>query len=510
MNTIFEMVAKTFQGLEEVLAGELRQLGALDVETGKRMVSFRGDLEMMYRANMSCRTALRILKPFCRFRACDADELYSRVKEFDWGSLMKVDQTFSIDTVAYSDEFRHSQFVTYRVKDGIVDWFRDHLGDDQRPRVRLDGADIMINVHISGKEVILSLDSSGESLHRRGYRKGQTEAPINEVLAAGIIMLSGWKGDVPFVDPMCGSGTFVIEAALIAAGIQPGVFRRHFSFENWPDFDPELLESIYNDDSHDREVTVPIIGADISPKAIQIATENARSAGVLRYIDLQAKPLAKWESAPQPAGVLVTNPPYGKRIVADDMNQLYNTIGKVLKHVFIGYSAWIIGYTDEYFAEIGLAPSRKIALNNGGLDCELREYMIFEGSKRQFRKAGGSIKEERPERPAREDRTREERKPFRGKSDRPAGPRGKFGSDRPFGSKPGRFDRDKAAGPRFDRKDGGKAPRERSAEDGREHRPLDLRRLGRQPGIPESKQIVLRPAWRTRKPRNGADETDKE
>lgn len=510
MNTIFEMVAKTFQGLEEVLAGELRQLGALDVETGKRMVSFRGDLEMMYRANMSCRTALRILKPFCRFRACDADELYSRVKEFDWGSLMKVDQTFSIDTVAYSDEFRHSQFVTYRVKDGIVDWFRDHLGDDQRPRVRLDGADIMINVHISGKEVILSLDSSGESLHRRGYRKGQTEAPINEVLAAGIIMLSGWKGDVPFVDPMCGSGTFVIEAALIAAGIQPGVFRRHFSFENWPDFDPELLESIYNDDSHDREVTVPIIGADISPKAIQIATENARSAGVLRYIDLQAKPLAKWESAPQPAGVLVTNPPYGKRIVADDMNQLYNTIGKVLKHVFTGYSAWIIGYTDEYFAEIGLAPSRKIALNNGGLDCELREYMIFEGSKRQFRKAGGSIKEERPERPVREDRTREDRKPFRGKFDRPAGPRGKFGSDRSFGGKPGRFDRDKAAGPRFGRKDADKAPRERSAEDGREHRPLDLRRLGRQPGIPESKQIVLRPAWRTRKPRNGADETDKE
>lgn len=500
MNTIFEMVAKTFQGLEEVLAGELRQLGALDVETGKRMVSFRGDLEMMYRANMSCRTALRILKPFCRFRACDADELYSRVKEFDWGSLMKVDQTFSIDTVAYSDEFRHSQFVTYRVKDGIVDWFRDHLGDDQRPRVRLDGADIMINVHISGKEVILSLDSSGESLHRRGYRKGQTEAPINEVLAAGIIMLSGWKGDVPFVDPMCGSGTFVIEAALIAAGIQPGVFRRHFSFENWPDFDPELLESIYNDDSHDREVTVPIIGADISPKAIQIAAENARSAGVLRYIDLQAKPLAKWESAPQPAGVLVTNPPYGKRIVADDMNQLYSTIGKVLKHVFTGYSAWIIGYTDEYFAEIGLAPSRKIALNNGGLDCELREYMIFEGSKRQFRKAGGSIKEERPERPAREDRTREERKPFRGK----------FGSDRPFGGKPGRFDRDKAAGSRFGRKDADKAPRERSAEDGREHRPLDLRRLGRQPGIPESKQIVLRPAWRARKPRNGADETDKE
>lgn len=494
MKSTFEMVAKTFQGLEGVLAGELEKLGAQEVVPGKRMVSFRGDLAMLYRANMCCRTALRILKPFCKFTARDADELYDRVKEFDWGSLMDVNQTFSIDTVAFSEEFRHSQFVTYRVKDGIVDWFRDHLGDERRPRVRLDGADIMINVHISGREVILSLDSSGESLHRRGYRKAQNEAPINEVLAAGIIMLSGWDGTVPFVDPMCGSGTFLIEAALIAGGIYPGIFRRHFSFENWPDFDPELLDSIYNDDSGDREITVPIVGADISPRAIEITRENAKNAGVLRYLTLEVRPIAKWEQAPSPAGVLVTNPPYGKRIVADDMAELYRQIGKVLKHVFIGYHAWIIGYSDDHFAEIGLAPSQKIALNNGGLDCELREYVIFEGRKKDFRAAGGAIKQdgERPERKKRASAEGDGRKPWhKGPSDRPARKADGSAPKR----KPWQKERkDEAPGERFRKawdQDRQSAPRE--------HRPLDLSRMGRQPSIPASQEIVIRPAWRARK-----------
>ena len=249
MNTDFEMVAKTFQGLEGVLAEELRALGAKNVEPGKRMVALSGDLAMLYKANFCCRTALRILKPFYTFDAADPDELYAKVKEFDWGSLMSVTQTFAIDTVSFGEEFRHSQFVTYRVKDGIVDWFRDHLGDESRPRVRLDGVDIMFNVHIAGRKVTLSLDSSGESLHKRGWRRSQTEAPINEVLAAGIILMTGWRGETPFVDPMCGSGTFLIEAAMIAAGINPGLYRRHFAFENWPDFNPELLDEIYNDDS---------------------------------------------------------------------------------------------------------------------------------------------------------------------------------------------------------------------------------------------------------------------
>lgn len=239
----------------------------------------------------------------------------------------------------------------------------------------------------------MSLDSSGESLHKRGYRVEQTEAPINEVLAAGIILKSGWRGDSPLVDPMCGSGTFLIEAALIAANINPGIYRNGFAFEHWKDFDAELFESIYNDDSAERDVEYKIYGSDISPRAIAIAQRNIRSAGVGRYIELEARPIAKWDEAPQPAGVLVTNPPYGERISAPDMEGLYETIGERLKHVFTGYHAWIIGYRDEYFKCIGLTPSQRIPMLNGSLECELREYVIFDGDKKSFLSNGGKLKD---------------------------------------------------------------------------------------------------------------------
>jgi len=392
MNNQFEMVAKTFQGLEDVLAEELRNLGAENVEPGRRMVSFQGDLEMLYKTNLCCRTALRILKPIHKFTARNTDELYERAKEFDWGSLMSVGSTFSIDTVAFSDEFTHSRFVTYRVKDAIVDWFKDRYGEDKRPGVRLQDADVMINVHISGSDVTLSLDSSGESLHKRGYRVAQTEAPINEVLAAGIILRSGWRGDSPLVDPMCGSGTFLIEAALIAANINPGVYRRHFSFENWKDFNHELFDKLYNDDSGEREFNFKIYGADMSPKAVEIAAKNIKSAGVGRMIDLQTKPLSAWTEAPAD-GVLVTNPPYGERISAADMDGLYELIGQKLKNVFKGYHAWIIAAKNEYITKIGLAPSVKIPILNGALECELREYIIFEGDYKSFRREGGRLRE---------------------------------------------------------------------------------------------------------------------
>lgn len=423
MDNTFEMVAKTFQGLEQVLAEELRSLGAINVEPGRRMVSFQGTLETLYRANLQCRTALRILKPFYKFRATNPDRLYEMVKEFDWGSMLTIDKTFAIDTVTNSDEFTHSRFVTYRVKDAIVDWFKDRYGEDKRPGVRLSDADIMINVHINGTDVTLSLDSSGESLHKRGYRVAQTEAPINEVLAAGIILMSGWRGDCPLVDPMCGSGTFLIEAALIAANINPGIYRRGFAFERWKDFDADLFDRLYNDDSGEREVKFKIYGADISPKAVKIAAENIKSAGVGKYIDLQCRALSTWEEAPRPAGVLVTNPPYGERISAPDMDALYQTIGTKLKRVFTGYHAWIIGYRDEYFARIGLAPSQKIPLFNGSLECSLREYIIFEGDRKSFVRAGGKIGHgpaatTRSERPAR----RDDRKTDKG---RPA-PKGRF------------------------------------------------------------------------------------
>lgn len=386
----YEMVAKTFQGLEDVLADELRSLGAENVTPGRRMVAFEGDKELMYRANLSCRTALRILKPIVKFTAGDPDTLYEMTKEYDWSTLLSPDKTFSIDSVVNSELFNHSRYVTYRVKDGIVDFFKDRYGADKRPGVRLQDADVMINVHIDGNRVTLSLDSSGESLHKRGYRVAQTEAPINEVLAAGILLKAGYNGDRPLVDPMCGSGTFLIEAALIAANINPGVYRRSFAFEQWKDFDEELFESLYNDDSNEREPENKIYGADISPKAIAIAEKNIKQAGVSKYIDLEIKPLSKWDEAPA-EGILVTNPPYGERISVDDMDGLYELIGSKLKKVFKGYHAWIIGYQDDYFKKIGLAASQKLPMLNGSLECELREYVIFEGDYKSFRREGNSL-----------------------------------------------------------------------------------------------------------------------
>lgn len=443
-NQQFEMVAKTFHGLEEVLAEELRGIGAVNVEPGRRMVSFDGDLAMLYRANMCCRTALRILKPIYKFIAHDSDELYEMVKEYDWTSVLSLDKTFSLDTVSNSDEFTHSRFVTYRVKDAIVDFFKDKFGPDKRPGVRVQDADVVINVHIDGERVTLSLDSSGESLHKRGYRVAQTEAPINEVLAAGIILKSGWRGDCPFVDPMCGSGTFLIEAALIGAGIMPGVYRNRFAFESWPDFDPDLFDSIYNDESAEREFNHKIYGADISPKAVAIAQANIKQAGVGRYIDLQVRPISQWEEAPAD-GILVTNPPYGERIGSEDMEGLYRTIGTKLKHVFTGYHAWIIGYREEYFNKIGLSPSTKETIYNGALECELREYVIFEGDYHSFRRSGGSIRHggddeeagrERPRKSPRRVSDSEWREDARRKG---------------FGGKERREDR------RFDRRKGGKS-----------------------------------------------------
>ncbi|MBD5300867.1 MAG: N-6 DNA methylase [Bacteroides sp.] len=399
----FEMVAKTFKGLEEVLAEELRSLGAVNVEPGRRMVSFEGDLAMLYRANICCRTALSILKPIYKFIAKDSDSLYEMVKEYNWSDVLTLEKTFSIDTTSHSSEFTHSRFVTYRVKDAIVDYFKDRFGPDKRPGVRLNDADVMINVHIDGDRVTLSLNSSGESLHKRGWREAQTEAPINEVLAAGIILKSGWRGDSPFVDPMCGSGTFLVEAAMIAANIKPGSYRKSFAFEHWHDYDSELFEKVMEEDSERRDVPFKIYGADVSPKAVAIAERNILAAGVDEYVNLRIKSLQQWDAAPADGvpGVLITNPPYGERINSQDIEQLYKLLGTKLKRVFLGYHAWVISSNVEYLMAIGLNPSSKEAMQNGGLDCELREYIIFEGTKSDFRKEGGVLKEVPDSRPDR-------------------------------------------------------------------------------------------------------------
>lgn len=524
----FEMVAKTFKGLEEVLAEELRGLGAKNVEPGRRMVSFEGDLAMLYRANMCCRTALRILKPIYKFTASDPDTLYSMVKEFDWTKVLSLDKTFAIDTTAYSDEFTHSRFVTYRVKDAIVDYFKDRFGPDKRPGVRLQDADVLINVHISGERVTLSLDSSGESLHKRGYRVEQTEAPINEVLAAGIILKSGWRGDCPLVDPMCGSGTFLIEGAMIAAGIMPGIYRKRFAFEAWPDFDADLFDSIYNDESSEREPSCRIIGADISPKAIAIARANIKQAGVGRYIDLEVKAIKDWTEAPAD-GILVTNPPYGERIVTDDMDRLYREIGSALKHVFTGYHAWIIALREEHFNAIGLSPSVKEEVFNGALECQLREYVIFDGDYNSFRRQGGSIRHSKDSDDAPRENKRERkgprrmsddewrsearRKGFGGKERRPKSDRYAPKSGR-FAEKPGRRDdkRRQDSSERFDRRDrqGRHRDDERHESAPRENQenPLARRRnpealksiTGRGPSLPpqHGENVVMRSrkGWR--------------
>lgn len=410
MENTFQMVAKTFEGLEPVLRDELISLGADNVEMGCRMVSFEGDLELMYRANLCLRTALRVLKPIERFTASDPDDLYDIVREIPWEKYMTPATTFAIDATVNGSEFTHSRFATYRVKDGIVDHFRDL--DGERPSIRVSGYDLLFNVHIDGDRVTISLDSSGEPLSKRGYREEQTEAPINEVLAAGIILTTGWRGDSNFLDPMCGSGTFLVEAALIAANINPGIYRKSFSFEKWPDFDADLFEELYNDDSAERPFDFKIYGGDIDPDAAAIALKNVRNAQVDNMVEVVCRPLNEWTDNPEP-GILVTNPPYGHRLKPEDTTEFYKSIGQCLKRNFQGWTAWIIGPDNEYIDNIGLKPSIKIPLLNGSLECSLREYVMFDGKYNDFREGGGIIKGFEEE----ERRTREPKKMRRLTSD---------------------------------------------------------------------------------------------
>lgn len=389
MTQDFQMIAKTFQGLEEVLATELAELGANDIVPGNRMVSFTGDKEMLYRANFCLRTAVRVLKPISGFEATNADEVYEAVRAIEWSDYMTVEQTFAVDAVVYSESFTHSKFVAYRVKDAIADYWRART--EKRPNVTLTNPDIRINIHIAEQECTLSLDASGESLHLRGYRTGSVEAPLNEVLAAGLLKLAGWDGQQDLIDPMCGSGTFLVEAALIAHNIYPGVFRQGFGFEKWADFDADLLERIYNDDSAEREFTHTIYGYDVNRKAIEVTLANAKAAGVASSIKAEVRPLEAFE-APSTDALFITNPPYGERITTDDLLGLYRTLGTQLKQQMQGAEAWVLAYREECFAQIGLRPSVTLPILNGALECEFRKYQLFKGGMRDFRKEGGELK----------------------------------------------------------------------------------------------------------------------
>ncbi len=382
MNEI-SLVAKTYNGLEQTLATELVNLGANNVSIQRRAVTFSGDKALLYKSNLCLRTALRILKPIASFQAKDPDEVYDQVKKIDWEKYMDLKTTFSIDATVNSDNFKHSKFVAYRVKDAIADSFMEK--HNERPSVRLNNPDLYINVHISHNICTISLDSSGESLHKRGYRSSQTEAPISEVLAAGMLLMAGWDGSCNFIDPMCGSGTFLIEAALIANNIPPCIYRSSFAFEKWNDFDKELFDDIYNDDTQERQFNGQILGFDINKNAINICIENVKSAGMNKFIKIEQRPINEFT---RPEGdqkwLMVTNPPYGERILSDDLYGLYRDLGTALKHQFAGNNAWVISSHTDCLAAIGMKPSKKIELINGALDCEYWHYEIFDGKRNDF------------------------------------------------------------------------------------------------------------------------------
>ena len=376
----FLMLAKTFKGLEEVLAQELIELGANDVQLERRAVSFRGDKALLYRANFCLRTAIRILVPIASFKAKDTDDLYKHLRQLDWSQYMHVDSTFAIDATVYSEAFRNSRFVTYRVKDAIADYWVETA--HKRPNVSTQTPDLLFNIHIAKEQVTLSLDSSGESLHKRGYRVATTEAPINEALAAGLLLLAGWKGQSDFYDPMCGSGTLLIEAALMARNIAPGVFRQSFAFEKWPDFDAELWSDIYNDDSQEREFAHKIYGSDASFYAIQQAAKNVKSAGVQKDVELKQIRIEEIKGLNAEGALVLMNPPYGERLKSNqEMEELYSAIGTALKHQFAGATAWIISSNEAAMKCIGLKPTQKLRLLNGELDCQFNKYELFNGKR---------------------------------------------------------------------------------------------------------------------------------
>ena len=385
----FQMLAKTFKGLEEVLAGELIELGANNVQIQRRAVAFTGDMRMLYTANFCLRTASRILVPIATFKAKKADDIYQQVMQIDWAQYMTPKTSFSIDATVYSDLFRHSQFITYRVKDAIVDYWMEHAG--ARPSVQLTSPDLYLNVHIAGDLVTLSLDSSGESLHKRGYRVANTQAPINEALAAGMLLLAGWKGQSDFYDPMCGSGTLLIEAALIARNIAPGVFRKSFAFEKWANFDADLFEDVYSDDSRERDFKHKIYGSDAGFYAAQAAIKNVESAGLnrdieVRQIRVQELKLTSDEARNTEGALVMINPPYGERLSQDkDVLRLYQDMGTTLKHQFSGATAWIISSNEDALKCVGLRPAKRIHLVNGDLECLFNKYELFKGDRKTWK-----------------------------------------------------------------------------------------------------------------------------
>lgn len=396
--TRFAMTATTLAGVEPQLADELKALGATQIEIGRRVVTFEGDQRLLYKANYSLRTALRILKPILQFRATDYDALYERFVKFNWHLLLPLEGRFFIDTAIFSEHFTNSRYALYRLKDAI----RDSDAASSHPRnveaCKERRCDLCLHLHISGDRVVLSLDSSGESLHHRGYRAAYNEAPLNEVLAAAILLKAGYDGSQPLMDPMCGSGTFLIEGAMIASHTPAGRFRPDFNFKHWQDFDASLWSEVRAEaESHIIPIEKPIWGSDRNFKAVGIAGANAARAGFKRQIQLDQIDIMK-VAAPDEPTLLVLNPPYGKRIGHENLEQLYRNIGSVLKHQFGGCEAWVLASPPELLNLIGLKQKHRETLYNGELQCELRSYELFEGKHKEWKadKAENRTKRSRP------------------------------------------------------------------------------------------------------------------
>ena len=375
-----KLIAKTLYGLEKVLSEELAELGAEDVQPVNRAVLFEGDKYLLYKANYCLRTAMSVLVPIAEFRIRSSDDLYSKSLRVNWKEYLDPEHTFSVIPVINSPVFRHTGFAGLRLKDAIADWFRDKSG--KRPSVDTADPDVVFNLHISNDVVTISLDSSVLPLYKRGYRKEQGPAPINEILAAGIIKLSGWKGETTLLDPMCGSGTIAIEAALMACKIPPGRFRQFYGFQRWRDYDEDLFKRLKEESEIESHVLpAKIYASDISEEAVSMTRTNTASAGLSDAISAGISDFGDLKAMDN-KGVIIINPPYGQRIRGTDNDILYGLIGSTLKHNFPGYEAWIISSDKDSLKHIGLKPARKTLLFNGSLECILVKYELYQGSKK--------------------------------------------------------------------------------------------------------------------------------
>lgn len=380
-NKTFTMVAKTIFGLEEILAKELSDLGAEDIKLLDRAVEFSGNQQLLYAANIWCRTTTRILKPMAEFRATDENELYKRIHKIEWDKVFDIDQTFVIDAVISKSNFDHTLYVAQKTKDAIADFFRNKTG--RRPSVDTKNPDIRIGIYIHHNNCSVAIDSSGEPLFKRGYRTRTGKAPLHEVLAAGLVYQSGWDQNSSFVDGMCGSGTIVIEAGQIARNIAPGLSRKRFGFMNWPDYDVALFKSVRR--KAEKEINPPlsfeIIGSDKNPTLIAEAAENARQAGLDGDIQFKLSSLTDL-TPPPPPGVLIINPPYGERIPVDDINRFYHSIGDAFKKNFTDYDAFIFTGNMAAAKSVGLRTCRRIEMYNGPIECRFLKYEMYTGSRK--------------------------------------------------------------------------------------------------------------------------------